>query len=90
VWVPADLAGTRPFLLSHPYSSEVSQKTRAYGEAHGLDVGDPDLADDWFGHGTVPIRMAIPVKCPLWPIEAKALIMLATCPVSWPADGWAQ
>jgi hypothetical protein len=34
--------------------------------------------------------MAIPVKCPWWPIEAKALIMLATYPVSWPADGWAQ
>jgi hypothetical protein len=26
----------------------------------------------------------------LWPTEAKALIMLATYPVSWPADGWAQ
>lgn len=91
VWVPADLAGSRPFLLSHPRSSEVSEKTRAYGEAHGLDVGSNlDLADDWYGHGTLPIRLAIPVNCPLWPIEAKALVMLATRPVSWPADGWAQ
>jgi len=88
VWVPAEpTAAERPFLLSHPYSKEIAAATRTYGDAHGLIVSsDPWRGDDWYGHGAIPIRFAIPVHYPFWPIEGESLILLSTQPVAWPGD----
>jgi hypothetical protein len=90
LWVPdAPMGlGLRPFLLSHPYSREVADETSAYARAHGLVVGGQLTAhaDDWYGHGTLPIRMTIPQNWPLWPIEATAAILLNTQPVAWPGE----
>jgi len=89
LWVPAPGSGEqrRPFLLSHPYSSEISDDTRRYAEAHGLDIGSfPEFGDDWYGHRTIPIRLTIPENWPVWPIEAKAAVLFSTQPVAWPED----
>jgi hypothetical protein len=87
LWVPARAVGEReqPFLLSHPYSDRIEDETRTYAEAHGLGVGSfPEFGDDWYGSGTVPIRLTVPDDWPLWPIEATAVILLDTQPVQWP------
>lgn len=89
VWAPApaDDEHRRPFLLFHPYASEISEDTRRYAEAHGLDIGSfPELGDAWYGHDTVPIRLTIPQNWPVWPIEAKAAVLFSTQPVAWPED----
>jgi hypothetical protein len=89
VWVPAT-PGTgqdRPFLLFHPYDTEISEATQRYAEAHGLDVASfPELGDDWYGHSTIPIRLTIPESWPVWPIEAKAAVLFSTQPIAWPQD----
>lgn len=83
IWVGADLTD-RPFLLAHPYAEDVTDETHAYARAHGLDVGGfPEFGDDWYGHGTIPVRLTITENWPLWPIEAKVAIMLSTHPVTW-------
>lgn len=85
LWVPASHDYGQPFLLSHPYSDEVAAETRAYAEAHGLALSSETyLGDDWYGHGTLPIRLTIPENWPLWPIEREALVLLSTQPVRWP------
>src|SRR6266516_6508304 len=39
IWIPAPPGvDRRPFILSHPYSSEIEAATQAYADAHGLDV----------------------------------------------------
>jgi hypothetical protein len=88
VWVPGDPAEDgRAFLLSHPYSAAIDAETSAYAEAHGLTVAsEPYYGDDWYGSGTIPVRMTLPANWPLWPIEAAALTLLATQPVAWPDD----
>jgi len=83
IWV-ATAEGDRPFLLSHPYSAEISTETRQYAKAHGLDIAPGNPADDWYGHGTTPIVMTLPDNWPAWPIEEKTAILLATQPVAWP------
>lgn len=87
LWIPApEHARTqRPFLLSHPYADEIRDSTRLYAAAHGLDMESyPEFGDDWYGHGTVPIRLTIPRDGPLWPVEAKAAVLFRTQPVAWP------
>jgi hypothetical protein len=91
IWVPdPGEGGGRPFLLAHPYAKEVTEATRIYARAHGLVLGNGNRGpedypgDDWYGHGTLPIRMTIPPNWPLWPIEAAAVILLHTQPVAWP------
>jgi hypothetical protein len=86
VWIPASPNySERPFLLSHPYAATVSTETRMYATAHGLGITEePWRFDSWYGSGTIPVRMTIPGNWPLWPIEAKALVLLSTQPVSWP------
>jgi hypothetical protein len=91
IWVPANLGEDfgRPFLLSHSYSyaDAVDDETRTYGKAHGLVVASyPEFGDDWYGYGSLPIRMTVPQEYPIWPIEAKAAILLATQPVAWPEE----
>jgi hypothetical protein len=89
LWVPEPVLGDggRPFLLAHPYSREVADETRTYARAHGLDLSaEAWCGDDWYGHGTLPIRMTIPEHWPLWPVEATAAVLLKTQPVAWP-DG---
>lgn len=85
IWVPATPADGRPFVLSHPYSSEISDETAAYADAHGLAAPSyPQFGDGWYGNGTLPIRFTLPEDWPLWPIEAAAAILLSTQPVAWP------
>lgn len=86
IWVPADEDMNRPFLLSHPYSSETAAETRQYAQAHGLCLAEAYPGDDWYGHGTLPIRMTLPDGWPLWPIERTIAVLLATQPVAWPAS----
>lgn len=90
IWVPAGVGDeytSRPFLLSHPYAKDISDDTRAYGNAHGLAVASyPEFGDDWYGHGALPVRMSLPPDYPVWPIEVKAAVLLATQPVAWPDE----
>ena len=88
LWVPADSSdGERPFILSHPYAKSISAETVAYGNAHGLVIKrHPAFGDGWYGHGSIPIRMTVTENWPVWPIEAKAAVLLATQPVAWPED----
>jgi hypothetical protein len=88
IWVPArDLFAGRPFLLFHPYASAISEDTRRYAEAHGLDIDShPEFGDDWYGHRTTPIRLTVPAQYPIWPIEAKSAVLLGTQPVAWPDE----
>ena len=58
IWVPADPID-RPFLLAHPYSSEISGETRAYAAAHGLKVGDFYPGDYRYGFNTIPVKMTL-------------------------------
>lgn len=86
IWVPASqFFSERPFILAHPYDSRVSAATESYALAHGLRLGiSPEFGDGWYGSGTIPIRMTIPAEYPVWPIEAKAAVLLGTQPVAWP------
>lgn len=88
IWIPAgSVFSQRPFLLAHPYASEISDDTRRYAEAHGLGVMSyPEFGDGWYGHGTIPIRLSLPQNWPVWPIEEKAAVLLDTQPVAWPDD----
>ncbi len=98
IWVPADVPGGRPFILTSPYTSEVPGRLRVYAEAHGLELSvDGHLRggelheerhvweDNWYypGHA-LPIRLTVPVDWPMWPIEEQAFVLLATQPVEWP------
>lgn len=85
IWVPAHEDMNRPFLLSHPYSSETDVETRRYARAHGLCLAETYPGDDWYGHGALPVRMTLPDGWPLWPIEHTIAVLLATQPVKWPA-----
>lgn len=90
IWVPAPadeyLEDGRPFLLSHPYAKVITQETRAYADAHGLRISsNPEYGEGWYHSQAIPIRMSLPESYPLWPIEAKAAVLLIT-PQTWPAD----
>lgn len=93
IWVPAEETPARPFLLSHPYppktgtySPEAGQ--RGYARAHGLRHVTAYPGDDWYGHGTYPVRimLPLPLSWPLWPIEHTIAVLLATQPTAWPAS----
>ena len=88
LWVPAPGSfSERPFLLFHPYSAQIDDDTRRYAEAHGLNVGTyPEFGDDWYGHGTIPIRLTVMESWPVWPIEAKAAVLFSTQSVKWPDE----
>lgn len=74
-------------MLSHPYSDQIEDDTRSYAKSHGLQAGSfPEFGDDWYGSGTIPIRLTIPPGWPLWPIDAVATVLLDTQPVQWPDD----
>jgi hypothetical protein len=80
----------RPFLLSHPYSSEITDQTRAYAQAHGLDLMPGRDDDGWYGHRTLPIVMTLPDNWPVWPIETVTHVLLWTQPIAWPDDQASQ
>lgn len=83
IWVQGD--GRGAFLLTQPYAEEVPAELRVYAEMHSLNVQSFEF-DAWYGHGTLPIRLAIPESWPLWPIERDAVLLLHTQPVRWPQD----
>lgn len=86
IWVPdpSRAAGSMPFVLAHPYADEVSERTRCYAAAHGLELISGRDDDGWYGGGTLPIRLTVPADWPVWPIYATSLVLLATQPVAWP------
>lgn len=94
IWVPADPRDERPFILTHPYVSEVPGRMRVYAEAHGLDLSSPldalgDIyGNDWYGTPghTLPIRFTVPDHGTVWPIEEQALALLSVYPMDWPGD----
>lgn len=86
LWVSDPISGG-PFLLAHPYVNRIDDDYKLYARAHGLDLLSVDnakaLGDDWYGEGTIPIRLS-PAKCwPVWPIEAAAAAMMAMQPYTW-------
>jgi len=75
-----------PFLLFSAYEDTVSDDCRAYAAAHGLTVdSQPWRGDDWYGHGTLPIRLGIPPGVVPWPIEREVAALLNLWPTKWPA-----
>lgn len=87
LWVPDSISQRNPpFLLSHPYADEIGDDTRFYAKAHGLVI-DRFSDDNWYGTGTIPIRLSLPQNWPTWPLENAAMIMLTTQPVAWPEEG---
>jgi hypothetical protein len=74
----------RPFLLFAPYADEISDECRAYAKAHGLFVSSqPWTGDDWYGHGSLPIRLSIMDGYPMWPIEREVAVALTAWPIRW-------
>lgn len=98
IWVPADTAQERPFILTQPYVNEVPGRLRVYAEAHGLELsagmfGDEQLHEEWDGWDNwyspgraLPIRLTIPGNWPMWPVEEQAVLLLHTQPVRWPEE----
>lgn len=84
VWVPADLSWGHPFVLSHPYADGLDAETKTYARAHSLSA-ESEFGDDWYGHGTVPIRLT-PVSGRLLPLEEQAIVLLKVSPVEWPEE----
>jgi hypothetical protein len=85
IWVPAREMN-RPFLLCHPYASEIRAETKHYAQAHGLDIIPGSDRDNWYGSGALAIVMTLPDNWPVWPIENKTAILFTTQPVAWPDD----
>lgn len=81
IWVGHDACSA--FILTQPYVDEVPAELRMYAEMHGLRV-DSHSFDAWYGHGTMPIRLSLPMGWPLWPIERDAALLLHVAPVRWP------
>lgn len=84
LWVP-DPVLYRPFLLTHPYADTIDKETELYAAAHGLDL-DAYVHENWYGNGTIPIRLSLPSGWPVWSIEKAAIVMLVTQPVAWPKE----
>ena len=87
IWIPDNMEEERPFILTHPYHSEVDESFYAYASAHGLRVSSDHPTDGWYGTGSLPIRLTIPESWPFWPIEAEAGALLRALPVRWPDQG---
>ena len=75
----------RPFLLTQPYVEDIPDKLRAYAGAHGLNVSSYPQ-DDWYGNGTLPIRLEVDDGTPLLPIELEVYPHLVAYPIAWPDD----
>jgi hypothetical protein len=85
IWLPDDMKDGRPFILTHPYTNEVSDDITGYAAAHGLAVQSRQALDGWYGHDSLPIRLTIPENWPIWPLEVEASALLAATPVAWPS-----
>jgi hypothetical protein len=83
IWVQGDARGA--FLLTQPYVEQLPERIVTYGFMHGLSVDSYDH-DGWYGHRSMPIRLAIPQSWPLWPIERDAAVVLHTQPIRWHED----
>lgn len=80
IWVQAD--GKGAFLLTQPYVDQVPEEMLNYAWAHGLDVGGYAV-DAWYQGGTLPIRLSIPQRWPMWPIERESIVLLRAMPVDF-------
>lgn len=85
IWVPTG-PGERPFILTHPYKDEIPDRMRTYAAAHGLEISSAP-EDQWYNPGALPIRLTIPSKNTMWPIEERAAVLLSAWPVEWPTVG---
>jgi hypothetical protein len=86
LWVPSDISedtDRRAFLLYHPYIKTPGEATDAYARAHGLELVTSLPGDDWYGNGTLAIRLAIPSRPPLWPLEWDARGLLDNIGFWW-------
>ena len=86
LWIGAGFGRPEPFLLSAPYADEVPPEVYPYAFAHGLEVEADVPGDDWYGHGTLPIRLMTGEANVVWPIELVATLLTATQPINWPDD----
>ena len=86
IWAPTDVReaeGQRAFLLYHPYKKELQEHARAYAKAHGLEVEVNRPGDNWYGNGTLAVRMSIPGLSDLWPLERDAVTLLEGTVLFW-------
>ncbi|MFZ1946359.1 MAG: hypothetical protein WAW06_02320, partial [bacterium] len=85
----AELTDTQPVQAAGPSTGEIRAWCQANGvpcPARGLRVKLDFPGDDWYGYGTLPIRLTIPDNWPLWPIEREVDQMFSVRPVIWPDD----
>ena len=86
LWVPTsvgDEGSERAFILYHPYLKQVDERLSAYAQAHGLEVSVNQQGDDWYGSGTLAIRLSIKQNSLPWPIERDAADLLRTAIIWW-------
>jgi len=84
LWVPSCIdEGQRAFLLHHPYQDHLEEHMRAYAQSHGLEIEVNLPGDDWYGSGTLAVRMTIPRLVDLWPLERDALTILEGVVLFW-------
>ncbi len=83
VWARADGRRADPFVLTHPYVDEIPPEMIAYAAHHGLAVRVGE-GDDWYGHGSLPIRFdMLSDGQSAWPLQAKLSQLLALYPPRW-------
>lgn len=86
LWVPSEIGEAtreRAFILYHPYLKQLEEHTYAYAKAHGLEVEVGRPGDDWYGSGTLAVRLTIPYSSALWPLERDALGLLGNISFFW-------
>jgi hypothetical protein len=86
LWVPSEIGereGQRAFLLHHPYKKSVKERVHSYARAHGLEIEVNRPGDAWYGHGTLAVRMKIPGRRDLWPLERDAFALLEGAGFFW-------
>jgi hypothetical protein len=86
LWMPTtvgDDGSERAFILYHPYLKQVDERLHTYAQAHGLEVSVNQQGDDWYGSGTLPIRLSISHDSVLWPTERDAADLLSKASFWW-------
>jgi hypothetical protein len=83
IWVQPD--GRNPFILTHPYVDKIPTSLRTYAAMHGLSASSWG-ADRWYSTNALPIRLTVPDRWPLWPIERDVALLLHVAPIRWPEE----